>query len=521
MSDKSDTSPDGHRSEDERDPPPPLSDHGEKQDFRGAAEEGIAATDNYGVSLVEFDKRAERRLRIKIDFVVVPTISILYLFCFIDRANIGNARLAGLERDLNLEGHDYNTLLSSFYVSYILFEIPTTLACKWIGPGWFIPLLALGFGIASVGTAFVNDLSAACGVRFLLGIFESGMMPCMSYYLSRWYRRAELTFRLSLFVVMAPLAGAFGGLLASAILRLPAFGSLHEWRMLFAIEGLVTVGLALLSFVTLTDRPETARWLTPAERALAIARVKSERVGQTAVLDGMDRRKLWLGFWNPVVLSTALVFFLNNITVQGLSLFTPTIVDTIYPERTAVQKQLATVPPYVVGAFFELLFPLLSWRFDRRQIFLVLTAPLVMAGYAVFLATTDPHARYGATFLNASSCFAAGALTNAQAAAQVVSDTSRAVSLSTNMMFANVGGLIATWSYLPSDAPDYPIGNGINLAASSLILLVSAGTLAWMHRDNQKRDGRSRDDVDRQLRGLTTAEIESLEWKHPGFRWKP
>lgn len=347
------------------------------------------------------------------------------------------------------------------------------------------------------------------------------MMPCVSYYLSRWYRRAELTFRLSLFVVMAPLAGAFGGLLASAILRLPAFGSLHEWRMLFAIEGLVTIGLALLSFATLTDRPETARWLTPAERALAIARVKSERVGQTAVLDGMDRRKLWLGFWNPVVLSTAFVFFLNNITVQGLSLFTPTIVNTIYPERTAIQKQLATVPPYVVGAFFELLFPLLSWRFDRRQVFLVLTAPLVMAGYAVFLATTDPHARYAATFLNASSCFAAGALTNAQAAAQVVSDTSRAVSLATNMMLASVGGLVATWSYLPSDAPDYPIGNGINLAASSLILLVSATTLAWMHRDNRKRDEQGRDDVDRKLRGLTQEQIESLEWKHPGFRWKP
>jgi MFS family permease len=73
----------------------------------------------------------------------------------------------------------------------------------------------------------------------LLGIFEAGMLPGIAYYLSRWYQRAELTFRLSLYMVMAPLAGAFGGLLASAILTLDHFGSLTEWRMIFAIEGIV------------------------------------------------------------------------------------------------------------------------------------------------------------------------------------------------------------------------------------------------------------------------------------------
>jgi sugar phosphate permease len=83
---------------------------------------------------------------------------------------------------------------------------------------------------------------------------------------------------LSLYIVAAPLAGAFGGLLASAILSLDHFGSLHTWRMIFAIEGIITCGLALISYFTLTDRPETARWLTPAEKDLAIARVKSERV---------------------------------------------------------------------------------------------------------------------------------------------------------------------------------------------------------------------------------------------------
>lgn len=89
--------------------------------------------------------------------------------------------MAGLEKDLKLEGYDYNILLSIFYISYIVFEIPCNMACKWIGPGWFIPATALGFGIASLGTAFVGHLSSACGVRFVLGMFEAGMLPGIAY----------------------------------------------------------------------------------------------------------------------------------------------------------------------------------------------------------------------------------------------------------------------------------------------------------------------------------------------------
>ncbi|KAI0433791.1 MFS transporter [Xylaria sp. FL1042] len=489
-----------------------------RHNIHGAAERGFVVTDHHGESLVLFDPVAERKLRNKLDYMIVPTVSILYLFCFIDRANIGNARLAGFEKDLGLVGYDYNTVLSIFYISYIVFEIPSNLACKWIGPGWFLPTISLGFGISSLGTAFVQTKSAACGVRFILGVFEAGMMPGISYYLSRWYRRSELTFRLSLFIVMAPLAGAFGGLLASGILTLDHFGSLHSWRMIFGIEGIITIGLSLIAFFTLTDRPETARWLTQEEKDLAIARVKSERMAQASVLDKPDKNKLWLGVWNPMVLSTAFIFLLNNITVQGLAFFTPTVVATIYPKKSTIQKQLYTVPPYVLGAAFVLGLSLTSWRLDRRAIFIVVTAPFTMVGYILFLASHEARVRYAAAFLAAVSTFACGPLANGQVSAVVVSDTSRSIAIGTNVMLGNIGGLISTWTYLPFDSPDYKIGNGINLAAASLILVVSACQVVWMKWDNKRRQER---DVDGELRGLTQTEIESLEWKHPGFRWRP
>lgn len=122
-----------------------------------------------------------------------------------------------------------------FYISYIVFEIPANILCKWVGPGWFLPVTSIGFGLASIFTAFVTNLSEACAVRFVLGIFEAGMLPGIAYYMSRWYRRAELTYRLSLYIVMSPLAGAFGGLLASGILTLDRFGRFENWQMIFGM----------------------------------------------------------------------------------------------------------------------------------------------------------------------------------------------------------------------------------------------------------------------------------------------
>ncbi|KFH44059.1 putative transporter -like protein [Hapsidospora chrysogenum ATCC 11550] len=467
-----------------------------------------------------YDRRAERRLRNKIDLMIMPTICLLYLFCFIDRANIGNARIAGMDMDLGMKGFDYNATLSMFYVSYIVFEMPSNVLCKWMGPGWFLPLLTVLFGICSIGSGLVQTVPQMMGVRFLLGMFEAGMLPGIAYYLSRWYRRSELTFRLGLYLVNGPLAGAFGGLLASAILQLDRVGGVTGWRMIFVIEGIVTVGLGIIGFFTLTDRPESARWLSHEEKKLSEERVRSERVAQTKVLDKMDKKKLWLGIFNPITISTSWIFLFCNVTVQGLGFFLPTIVRTIYPTHSLTEQQLYTVPPYAVGSFVTLLLPFISWRMDRRQLFMILSSPLGMIGYIVFLSTTNQSARYGATFLIASSAFSLGALTNSQVSANVVSDTARSSAIGLNVMFGNIGGLISTWSFLPFDGPNYPIGNGLNLGTQSGTLILASIMLLWMKRDNVRRERVEPEELVR-LQNMSASEQEDLDWKHPSFRWRP
>lgn len=85
-------------------------------------------------------------------------------------------------------------------------------------------------------------------------------------------------------------------------------------------------------------------------------------------------------------------------------------------------------------------------------------------------------------------------------------------------MFGNIGGLISTWSFMKSDGPNYPIGNGLNLATSSSILIVGTLTLWWMKMDNQKRERRSGEG---ELAGMSEKQIQNLDWRHPNFRWTP
>lgn len=257
-------------------------------------------------------------------------------------------------------------------------------------------------------------------------------------------------------------------------------------------------------------------WLTAEEKRIAKARLEAERYTSAKSDEKLSWTKVRLGIVNPVVLTTTVIFLLNSITVYGVSFFLPTIVKTIFPEKTVRVQQLLTVPPYFVGAIACTLTSLWSWKLQRRGVFLIFCAPLTVIGYIMFLATSDPHVRYGATFLPFLGIFTYGALCNSHVAANVASDTARTAAIAVNVMGCNIGGLISAWAYVPSDSPNYRIGNGLNLAAQAAMILIGTGLYYWIERDNKNRD---------RVQATTTPDldgedIDTLDWKHPDFRWR-
>lgn len=211
---------------------------------------------------------SERKLLRKLDLYLVPGVSILYLLSFLDRSNVANARLEGLETDLNLnpDGSDYLNGLTLFFVGYILLEVLWNVILKRVGPRVWLPLITLVWGVVATLQGCVVDNGVADGaagflaVRFFLGLTEGGLFPGVVFYLSmvsasemtcslsllcvadsgravangsvfvQWYKREERQYRVALFFSAASLAGAFGGILAWGIGHMGGVAGLSGWR---------------------------------------------------------------------------------------------------------------------------------------------------------------------------------------------------------------------------------------------------------------------------------------------------
>jgi len=144
-------------------------------------------------------KEDERKLWRKIDLRLMPILCVMYLMSFMDRGNIGNAKLEGLETQLNLIGNRYNIALTMYFIPYCIFECPANLVLKKFRPSIWLPCITVVWGIIMLSMGFVKTYPQLVGVRVCLGVAEAGLFPGVTYYLSLWYPRHALQTRIGLF----------------------------------------------------------------------------------------------------------------------------------------------------------------------------------------------------------------------------------------------------------------------------------------------------------------------------------
>jgi len=258
----------------------------------------------------------------KTDYRIVPWLSLLYLLSFLDRTNIGNANLFGLSKKLKLTDAEYSACLAIFFAFYVMFEVPSNMVMKRWRPSMWLPIIMLGWGGVMVGMGFVKNYEGLLVARIFLGITEAGLFPGVSYYLTLWYRRYEINFRIALFFSAATIAGAFGGLLARLINLMDGTAGYEGWRWIFILEGIATVLVAGGSFWMLHDYPDTAKFLTPAEKQFMHDRLALDSDGCSQefkykfALDAFKDWKVW---------AFALMFQGALMPLYCFSLFSPTL----------------------------------------------------------------------------------------------------------------------------------------------------------------------------------------------------
>ncbi|OJD10546.1 hypothetical protein ACJ73_09761, partial [Blastomyces percursus] len=219
----------------------------------------------------------ERRLMTKIDFHLLPVLCVLYLLAFLDRVNISNAVIFGLKEELGIEsGNKYNAALTIFFVPYILLEIPSNVLLKKLKPHVWLSGCMFGFGLITLCQGLVQNYAGLLVTRFLLGVFETGMFPGCFYLLGMWYQRTEAQKRFSFFFSSTTLAGAFGGMLASAIGKMDGMRGYLGWRWIFILEGLLTCVVSFAFFFMIPDFPEDVKWLNKEERSFIRAKLAKD-----------------------------------------------------------------------------------------------------------------------------------------------------------------------------------------------------------------------------------------------------
>lgn len=159
---------------------------------------------------IALDPAAEKALVWKFDLRILPTLAMMYLFNSLDKSNLGNAKTAGLEKDLHLKDEDYNTILSIFFVPYVLTAPFLGMLGKKYGSSRVLPCMMFGFGFCTMMVVAAKSFSSLLCIRWFLGMFESAFFPLVIYYQTTFYRRGELARRLAIFYAASSIASAFG-----------------------------------------------------------------------------------------------------------------------------------------------------------------------------------------------------------------------------------------------------------------------------------------------------------------------
>lgn len=420
----------------------------------------------------------------KIDWIILPPITLLFFLSFLDSSNIGNAKLDKLTVDLHMSQEQYLVTLSMFFIGYCAFEVPSNIFLKLTSPRIWLPTLMLIWGIVATLMALSKNYGGLLVVRFILGATEAGVFPGAIFYLSMWYGRRALVSRITLFYTSTSLAGAFGGVLAYGIGHMSGIAGKHGWFWIFLIEGLATVVVAVASYFLIQEFPANARFLSPREKNVLKALLAEDN-------DAL-REEPWS--WTEVgrTLRDVKVYLYmfawmgQALPLYTVTLFLPTIIANL--GYSAANAQLLTVPPYAVGTILSVGVALLSERYNVRAPFIVGGCGLAIIGYILLLSDLTVGVQYLGTFFVSAGIFPAAALICTWVASNVSGQVKRCVATAVQISLGDIGAVVGCQLYRPDEVPRYPLGHGF--ALGFIVLSLVTTLLLWwiLARENRRRN---------------------------------
>ncbi len=312
---------------------------------------------------------------------LIPFLFLLYIVAYLDRINVGFAALQ-MNKALGFSSTVYGFGAGIFFLSYVLFEIPSNMILARVGARLWIARIMITWGVVSSAMMFVRSANGFYTLRFLLGLAEAGFFPGLIFYLTRWFPARERAKTIAAFMTATLIAGVIGGPISGALLSLHGAGGLDGWQWLFLLEGIPSIVLGFVVLKVMADRPEEARWLTEPEREALVTCLRDEAVAvrHETTSGALSNRRTWL---------LAIVYFTIPVTLYGIGFFLPQMLKTASGSSDFIVGLLSAVP-YSAGAIAMVIVGRHSDRTGERRWHVMVPALVSAAGLALSTASTGP-----------------------------------------------------------------------------------------------------------------------------------
>lgn len=310
---------------------------------------------------------------------IIPLIVICYFVANLDKTNISIAALQ-MNADLGLSDSMYGLGVGMFYISYILFEIPSNVIMTKVGARRWIARIMITWGVVSAGMALVNSANQLYVMRFLLGMCEAGFAPGIIYYISCWFPKSNRARAMSFFYMGSVAASIIGLPVSGAVLNMHGIADVAGWRWLFALEGIPAVLLGILVLWLLPDMPDHAPWLTLEQKSWLQQRLQQDNAG---VVIG-NNHSWFHALKDKTVLLLSLVWFLQAFGSIGITLFMPLIIKSMAAGQSNFVIGLLSAVPFVLACLFMYLNGRHSDKTNERAWHMGL--PLIFSGLALAVA---------------------------------------------------------------------------------------------------------------------------------------
>lgn len=315
----------------------------------------------------------------KITWRLLPFLLLCYVFAYLDRINIGFAKLQ-MQQDIGISDAVYGLGAGIFFLGYVMFEVPSNLLLARIGARRTISRIMVLWGLTSASMLFVQGEWSFYVLRFMLGVFEAGFAPGMIFYLTYWYSQSRMAGVMAVVMLAGPIGGIVGGPVSAWIMT--AFSGAHGldgWQWMFLLEGLPCVLIGIVAYRYLDDKPAEAKWLSAEEKALLAADLDAR--------SGQQKHAFRQVLRDPAIYGMALTYFCLICGIYAVSFWLPTLLKLAGVKDT-MEIGLYSAVPYIAAAAFMLLFARSSDRMQERRWHTLV--PALLAGVALCVATAAP-----------------------------------------------------------------------------------------------------------------------------------